>query len=609
MNKKCIIFALGAACLCAIAADPSNGLMFQLDFRSSDSIITSGSVGNALNYSGAETTTASEQGGANDENKVHVAEVDCVCPIYPWQTNKVLSLRLPQANYYAESNGSMVNYVNPVALDFANAAVFSDTQTVYFRFKWDGPVETNSNYTGWMILNGYDWSAVGSDGTAGVGWGFGVAPKKNSSPVIGRFCYMIPNGSATVNWDDDLNGIEVGKWYDLFVTVEPNPDNLNLSRFRITLVREPLMKDDKSWQVPTMRNITARPEFKRLSFSDSHRTLRIGAETSSVRYYDANVNYGTYSKGFRGNIARMMIWNRALNDDEKWEVMADAYGVDWKLGVANGSADEFSNVDTVEEAWSPSMSWSCAPRALTSVNPTLAIRTAIPSKDLHMGKILHIKPLISAGAHSLVEVAVNGESIGTFDLAVSGNRAVFISPEKWCNGADGTALIEIKRIAPFDGSLELDSVALCGGWKMQGEMTSEGCVLSKHYIGQTDHRTLQRATSVSTSWSKSYVGIHAYIPEEALPLFRYSLSVNIQGGNNDAQQHSFWVNGRQFASFDSAAKGESLSGTVPSGLLQSGDNLFVISNSTPKTAESKWTRYSCYQIGIKRLYGFAIHLR
>lgn len=610
--RSVIALAICLGFLQCFAGNPFDGLKFMLDFRTDATNISANSVGDALHYSGADSVSVSLSGGANETNKVHQVPVSCVTPMYPWQTNDVYALYVPQRSYYSESGGSTVCYVNPVAIDFSGAAVQTTTQTAYVRFNWGGPIDTNSTYTGWMILNGYNWSATGSDGTTGVGWGIGISFKKGSDPYLGRFCYMIPQQSGVINWDDNLNGIEANKWYDLFVEISPSPTDATKSRMVLTLVKEPdhLMVDGVlSWRIPTMRTITPSVTMKRLAFSDSYRKLRIGAESTSGSYQDSTYNWGGYSKGFRGKISRLMMWNRALDNDEKWQVMSGSYGSTWKLGVENGSADEFAPADATDEVWTPSNSWSAVRRELTEEKPTLTIKDTIPAQEIGMEKILAIKPLLSGGQGFPVSVAVNGVSLGVYDLALQVNHAISIPADMWRNGSDGTVTITLTRVAPYVGTLAFDSINLCGGWSLGGTMSREGYIRPQHYVGQRDPLTIQRATSVDATYNFPYVSIIDYVPEEAVPVFSYSLSVGVRGGNDDSQSHVFWANGHPFASFDAVSAGATLTAKVPPSFLVPGENEFVISNSTPRTASMKWVTYTHYRIDVKRLRGFAAIIR
>ena len=106
---KTILSGLLLCCVSAYAGNPADGLRFMLDFRTSETNITSVSVGNALKASGSPASAVTVKGGSTATNKVHQVPVKCVPPMYPWQTNDVYALCLPQRTKYVENNPDMFN--------------------------------------------------------------------------------------------------------------------------------------------------------------------------------------------------------------------------------------------------------------------------------------------------------------------------------------------------------------------------------------------------------------------------------------------------------------------------------------------------------------------
>ena len=144
---------------------------------------------------------------------------------------------------------------------------------------------------------------------------------------------------------------------------------------------------------------------------------------------------------------------------------------------------------------------------------------------------------------------------------------------------------------------------------MDGDMTREGYVRSHHYIGSDDSRTVQRATTVQPLGSRPCTSFSSWIPEDALAMFRHTLSVKIKGGNATDVPHAFWANGRKFAEFGSSLTGETLSAAVPPEYLVAGENVFAVSNRFASATETKWARYSEYAIEVKRAYGLSVVVR
>ena len=604
---KIIFSSLVLCCVSAYAGNPADGLQFMLDFRSGESNITAKSVGNALNFSGTSIPVATLSGGETDTNKVHQIPVKCVVPLYPWQTNDVYALCLPQRTKYVENNGVSELRVNPVALSFSDSAVKSERQTTYVRFRWGGPIDDTTSTVAWMILNGYNWSATGTDGTVGVGWGVGIKYINN----IGRISVMATQTSKDLTWDG-CPVIEKDVWYDLFISFEPDQSDATKSKVTLSIVKpttSSIVDGELVYAMPSMKTqvLGASSNLKRHTYSSAYSSLRLGAESAANGYQSTTYNWGGYAKGFRGEIAQLMMWDRLLDEEEKWQVMSGCWGSTFNLGLANGSADEFASEVDGESVWTPGESWASVRRILTEENPSLIIRYTIPQRELGIGKILHIKP-VNAGASLPVELYVNGESIGVFDLRFSASRSISIPGEKWQNAEDGKVQIKIVRRAPFTAPLEIDAVTLGGGWRMEGSMTREGYVRSHHYIGTDDSRTLQRATTVQPVGARPYVSFSSWIPDDSLAMFRHTLSVKIKGGNADVP-HAFWVNGRQLAEFASSLAGETLSAAVPPEFLVAGENVFTVSNRFASATATKWARYSEYVIEVKRVYGLSVVLR
>ena len=605
---KIIFSGLVLCCVSAYAGNPADGLRFMLDFRSGESNITAKSVGNALDFSRTSASVATLSGGETATNKVHQVPVKCVVPIYPWQTNDVYALCLPQRTKYVENNGVSELRVNPVALSFSDSAVKSERQTTYVRFRWGGPIDDTTSTVAWMILNGYNWSATGTDGTVGVGWGVGIKYINN----IGRISVMATQTSQDLKWDG-CPVIEKDVWYDLFISFEPDQSDATKSKVTLSIVKPTTSSNvdgELVYAMPSMKTLVlgASSNLKRHTYSSAYSSLRLGAESAANGYQSTTYNWGGYAKGFRGEIARLMTWDRILAEDEKWQVMSGCWGSTFNLGLANGNADEFSDEADGESEWTPGDSWAGVRRVLTEANPSLAIQYSIPQREAGIGKILHVKP-VDASASLPVELHVNGESLGVYDLRFSASRAISIPGEKWQNAGDGKVRIEIARKAPFGAPLEIDAVTLGGGWRMDGNMTREGYVRSHHYIGSDDSLTVQRATTVQPVGSRPYVSFSSWIADDALAMFRHTLSVKVKGGNATDVPHAFWVNGRKFAEFASSLAGETLSAAVPPEFLIPGENVFTVSNRFDSATATKWARYSEYAIEVKRVYGLSVVLR
>ena len=586
-----------------ILADPQDGLQFKMDFRAEQTSIADNTVGNAVDLGKPSRTS----GGNKNNRKVQQMTVVSQDSVYPWRTNEEQALYFPQ--YTTDADGTL--RIDPVSMLFTEDAVTSDTQTVYIRFCWDGSVLTSQGHHSWLIMNGYDYSTRGYKGSSGVGWALSVYNPAGTADY-GYLGWLVPRSSSTIaDWGSPYTAegstyrIATNVWYDLVVTIEPSPSDSakTLMSFRLA---QPVAANTK----PSWRQAFSATTAATLDFSSSKQVLRLGSEGVALGWDPlpdaATASDGLYKKSFRGKISRVMIWNRILADSEMWEVLAGSHGADWRIGIANGRADEFAAADSAaasDEVWVFSNTWSVVRRELTEDHPSLTIKDEIPSREEGVSKILVVKPILSGASAFPVELRVNGGLVGEFDLASTFDRAMLVPGSAWRNGANGYAAIQLVRKAPFTGTLEIDAIELCGGWVMneRASMTdAETNLYSPYRIGLRDARTIKRGASV---WPSSYAyfwsqNIVADIPEEAFGRFRYSLSVTIPNASKADLPHSFHVNGHRFAEFTSVPIGATLTARIPQELLNVGQNTLVVSNG----AVNCWCNWT-YRIDVKKLRG------
>lgn len=593
--------------------NPHSGVRFKLDFRSPDAEITSRSVGNAVNYSGETAVNAATAGGIDEATSVSHRIVRASPVIYPWQTNSVDVLHFPQHSIVEDEKIKVM----PTAVDFNDSAVASPVQTVYMRFRWDGCVNTNVTVHQWMLVNGYKWGS--SDGTGRSGFSIGLNYDKanpgRSQPVV-----MLPQVSKT-SWSGGVT-VYTNVWYDFFVVLKPDGSHTEVT---FSLVKKPT----KKWVGNSEYTFTSLPPMsvaslvleETMTFYDSdptYRRLRLGAENTATSYMDSESNWGSYSKCFRGDIARAVVWDRELTENEMWQVVSDASGVDWKLGLDNGSADEFSDDADASGVWRVTNGWFNVRRALTEAKPTWTVKCPVVSREAGKDKILEIIPILSGGTSFPVEVAVNGEKTGEWDLAHARERAVPIKGRFWKAGADGLATITVTRKAPFAGTLELDSMALCGGWRMQGTMSDVGYIRPEYAIGSTDPKTVLGGTNVLPDRQNGTpltpaVSISAYVPAPACVTHEYAFSFKVASRTTSECElpHALLVNGQEAFRVDDVATGQDFSCKIPNSLLVAGENVFTLTNmASIVEGQSKWVVYSFYDISVKgHMYGLSVVIR
>ena len=592
-----------------LLGDPYDGLQFKMDFRAEQTAIAANTVGNAVDLGKPSRTS----GGNKESRKVQQTNVDSPDSVYPWRINEECALDFPQ--YTTDADGTL--RIDPVAMLFTEDAVTSDTQTVYIRFCWEGSAVPASGHHSWLIMNGYDYSTKGYKGSTGVGWALSLY-----NPVgavdYGYLGWLVPRASGTIaDWgspytaEGSIYRIATNVWYDLFATIEPSPSDSAKTLISFRLAQAVATNAKPSWRQSF--SVTADAT---LDFSSAKQVIRLGSESVALGWDPlpaaATQNDGIYMKSFRGKISRVMIWNRILADAEKWEVLAGAHGADWRIGIANGSADEFAAADSAtasDEVWGMSNTWSVVRRELTEDHPSLTIKDEIPTCEEGVGKILVVKPILSGATSFPVELRVNGDTVGEFDLASSFERAMLVPEAVWRNGANGYASLQLVRKPPFTGTLAIDAIELSGGWVMNdlGSMANpELNLYSPYHIGLRDTRAIKGGASV---WSSSYAyfwsqSIVADIPEEAFGRFVYRLSVTVPNASKADLPHSFHVNGHRFAEFTSVPIGATLTAQIPQEYLTVGQNTLVVSNG----ANNCWCNWT-YRIDVKKLRGTVLVIR
>ena len=600
MTAKLMVAALAAAgALQLCAADPLEGLKFKMDFRTRQAgVPAAGAVGNALNVSGAVSNDGSVSGGNKNDRKPQQETATFTDVMRPWKDCTEQALYFPQ--YTTDADGTM--RIDPVAMSFPDSAVTSDVQTAYLRFNWAGAATSGFSVHTWMIMNGYDYSKVGQKGHSGLGWALSIYVTSDGKGYLG---YMVSPSSASIyEWGaayrTEAYQIAPNTWYDLFVTFEPNEDGTK-TLLGVHLTKAGVSNRPPSWTLtPSITMKTA------MDFSPSKMSVRLGNEGSAFGWSplpDVESDYHFYAKAFRGRISRMMLWSRKLTADEMWQVIDGCYGATWNLGIVNGSADEFAATTAADSVWEVTNGWSKICRELTAEHPTLTITDTVVTSEAGLNKILDIEPILSGASAYPVAVSVNGEKIGEYDLAT--DRAIQIPGAVWKNGADGKVTIEIERLAPFTGKLELDAVTLCGGWKMKGTAV-QGEARAQIYIGERDPAALWRATECGGSSTHSTVPIDVYVPEKALGAYRYYFSIKFVNPKHEAQPHQLLVNGHEIASCETVRNGQVLQAEIPSEYLVAGHNDFRVKNNSTVYG---WVNYDYYQVTVKQRHGMTIIVR
>ena len=535
---------------------------FKLDLRGGASTFTQpGDLGNAFDFSSAAPLVGymGDQRGprtySTNYGNLPAQEAAAVTnPYYPYTTNMQNVL-----HFYQDQKSATASVRSAIVIP--GAAPQGHVQTFYVRFRWDGRTPAST----------YNPTYIFQSGNAGNGY-------KTTGVAVYIHEYSVSDNLATTNAYIGVRGsnsdgqftnlaIKAGEWNDVFVTFVQNADNTAYTATG-TLCK-PVASGASNFS-PSSLTTQSRSWSKALLFDTGN--LTIGG------YHDS-LDSATTSRAFRGLIADFMIWDRALTDDEKIEVMAGQHGAKWRIGAINGSADEFTD-DNPAAVYEPqTMPWRQMRKTLDSSHPTLTLKSPLATWEAGKAMILHVDPILTGTPAAVpVSVSVNGTSVGSFNLAEKRN---FIIPKiNWQRDGNGNVTVAITR-TETTGSVAIDALSLSGSWQITDEdrgsngMVNEKYAASHAFAGDSDVQHFTSSLSIGSSHTNYTFGVWvpAGMAEECGWKFRTKTTGTVSNPNSLTEQHTVYVNGTAVGTHEgSFGTYEPFSLDIPAGVLHDGMN-------------------------------------
>lgn len=306
---------------------------------------------------------------------------------------------------------------------------------------------------------------------------------------------------------------------------------------------------------------------------------------------------------FRGGISRFRIYDRPLSRAEVQGVLTEALGGAVVAGVANGRADEFGTEDEGAAVFNPyTMSSEKMRGRLTAAHPSLTLD--IPSKGSNDGlcKTVEILPVLDAlaGGSATVDIAVNGEKLGSMNLSNPADCVFYVRKDKAMTNANGCVRYTITRTGNVAGALGIDAIEIAGGWGeglhhqgasdptgvWAGESSPQNYTLVGHpcaskYLDGTvfgpscDNGSMKKLQATSLSF---------YVPESVAEKCKSSYVFGYRGSDRSGDGYpvlDLYLNGRKIDSIGSLVSYRAYTNVFAEGVLNSGYNTLVISNATP----------------------------
>ena len=551
--------------------------IFKLDLRGGASSYTQpGDLGNAFDFSSTSPLVGymGDQRGpqtynANFGNLPAQETVDVTNPYYPSTTNTQNVL-----HFYQDQKSDTASVRSSIVIP--GAAPQGAVQTFYLRFRWDGETPASTYSPVYVMQSG---NAANGWSEKGLAINFDSITGRGTATTNAVISYRASNDGSKFN---NLS-IKAGEWNDLFVTFAQNAGNTACT-ITASLCNTPTMKDATGFNPPSLSSQSATVN-KSIVFDTDNLTLG--------GYHDSNAS-ATPSRSFRGLIADFMVWDRALTDNEKIEVMAGQHGAKWRIGAINGSADEFTDTDPAAVFEPQSMPWRQMRKTLDASHPSLSIKSPLETYEAGKAMILHVDPLLTGtGATVPVSVSVNGTAIGSFDLAQT--RNFLIERQNWQRDGSGNVTVTLTR-TETTGSVAIDALTLSGSWQITDDnggsngMLRETYAASHAFAGDTNVTHFSSSLSVGAAHTNYTFGVWvpAGMAEKVGWKFRTKTTGTVNAPNTLAERHTVYVNGVAVGAHDGTfGTNESFSCDIPEGILHDGMNYVQWVQTLPTRADQQ----------------------
>lgn len=537
-----------------------------------------------------------------------VEDLEVTSAPYPHVTNTYSCLRFPQPVRTVVSDDlATTNYYQfPTAVVSQKPVETGPDMTVFVKFRWAGnlPHPTVQNWVGVLAANAQD------DG----GFGLGVLmPRTTESVDIGYLTFSAAG--------DDFNKFDYGlafttnKWFAVAVVVKARADG---------------------GSEVTAYSPTGSPAiFRELSYTIADKQIRyphttawrdnlsLGASASvhgnvgQPTKWHAFGNWGQ----FRGDIAKFQVYDRALSREEVYMLCADANasGGGFRIGSANGRADEFAAADdaTRADVYEPrTMPPDRMLKGLDAQNPSLTIRFPLPEAEDGLAKVLVVQALPEdVGAFAPVDVLVNGTRAATLNLCQTNRYAAFLRKRFMKRDTDGNVTLTLARQGTGAGTIRFDSLELAGAWRagrLDGVVDADvfapsrlvqhsdyagwGCGYQVVGGGGGVRYLMDALFGLRLDKRANYypsTQIIFNVPEEIASTCKSQLSLRLaNGAASDVAEISLWLNGAERLHRKGLDRQQALTVDLTPGELNPGGNVLVVSNATCDFETAASTEYA-----------------
>lgn len=406
-----------------------------------------------------------------EENRRLVTE-DVTFPM-SGETRATQVLRL--SDTWREVDGKYYSYPGLLSIhalrdNLVREGVPSDKFTIIMRVRRDGSYP-NLDQGEWFFQWGYT-------GFYGLLFGFNGNELNAKGEDVGKrlVAYWRTIGadgketltSKTFNSDYQMY-VPTNVWTDIGISVDGS--NIQMVMARAKTARPPSVESWRSYPIIGFASISGAVKVNNLfvgttshdtMFSGSRFILGAQSGTSFDNALEIADPTATTTTAFNGAFQQLAIWDRALSKDEMLEAFGEPRPQIVKVGLANGSANEFG-------ADRPSSGRQTIDATASYAEKSAKLAAGDETTFTFVGRAEE------AGLRQIAVLKTVEPSAGTFELTVNGVACGTVSVNsrgvaKWT--VPGTALVSganaivLKRTDTKAGEVTIDVFTLGGSWQM-----------------------------------------------------------------------------------------------------------------------------------------------
>ena len=522
-----------------------------------------------------------------------ITNLEVSSDMYLSVTNTYACLHLPQSvKAIVGEDLATTNY-----FQFPNVVIADEPvktggdMTLFAKFRWSGNLThpVVENYGCSIIENARDFG------------GFGLAVTVLDPKIENRVGYIsFAAAGDSYRLFDYSFPVETNRWMSLAVVVKALPCGDSLVTAYCPLREAETVRFIESAYTITGKQI--RYPQPKVAWQDD---LVLGASGGMRGNLDGFDRWRAFSQFslFRGDIAKLQVYDRALSREEVYMLCADSSGngVGFRIGSVNGRADEFSvaGESTCEDVFEPkSMPPDRFLKGLDADHPSVTIRFPLPASEIGLPKVLLLDALPEGvGASAPAEVLVNGLHAATIDFCQTNRYAAFLRKRVMRRDGEGNVTLSVVRKGLLAGTVKFDCLELAGSWRAG---LLDGLVDADVFAPASQLQNTQggfqvlgggggfrylmdcllglRADKVTSYYPSTAIVFS--VPDAIATMCASRFSMKLTNTASDVREISISVNGSEKLHKKGLSEQDLLTVDFSPGFLNPGVNTLVISNAT-----------------------------